>query len=245
MLKPSEPEYVYYNSHAISTQNYSKGISDDAVARISEDRTTSIINDISLYNMSIVRFDCVGIKDIPIFIPMIETGQNDPTKTVYRCSLSVSISNGTGGAETFTTHQNLMFQSQLKNLPLPPSPAQRPDYNNEFYYVYTFYHMVKLVNKLFFDCHTDLQQQINDFAVDPITLTNKAPEMAFNPDTKKFTIYFDERGYGKDGIPQDLTNFINYGSILICIIYFLIFKGSLMKILKLTNNILNLIFINI
>ena len=113
MLSFREPEYVYYNSHAISTQNYSKGIKSDAIARISEDRTTPIINDISKYDLSIVRFDAVGLKDIPIFIPMIETGQSDPDRTVYQCNLSVRISDDNGGFERFEVTENILFEPQI------------------------------------------------------------------------------------------------------------------------------------
>ena len=106
MLRPSDPQYIYYNSFAVSTQNYSKGQKDDAVARLSEERTSAIVDDISKYDLSIVRFDAVGIKDIPIFIPMIETGQSDPNKTVYSCTMSATISDGGSGQQTFTAIWN-------------------------------------------------------------------------------------------------------------------------------------------
>ena len=126
MLSFKEPEYVYYNSHAVSTQNYSKGIKNDAVARINEDRTTAIINDISKYDLSIVRFDAVGLKDIPIFIPMIESGQPNPNKTVYQCNISVRISDGGGGFESFETTQNVTAEAPVPGLRHPPSPPLPP-----------------------------------------------------------------------------------------------------------------------
>ena len=196
MLSFKEPEYVYYNSHAISTQNYSKGIKNDAIARINEDRTTPIINDISKYDLSIVRFDAIGLKDIPIFIPMIESGQSNPNKTVYQCNIKVRISDDNTGSESFETTENIIFEPQIGGLETPKNPDPLPDYNNEYYYVYTFSHMVRMINRLFQNCYETLQQSINNNATEPITINQKPPHVEFDASTKKFKIYFDSRGYG-------------------------------------------------
>ncbi len=209
MLRPSDPQYIYYNSFAVSTQNYSKGQKDDAVARLSEERTSAIVDDISKYDLSIVRFDAVGIKDIPIFIPMIETGQSDPNKTVYSCTMSATISDGGSGQQTFTATRNLEFFPQLNGLPEPPAPLQVPDYNNEYYFVYSFDHVCKLLDKLFLGVFGDLQQQINNFATDPITINQTPPQVLYNPDTRRFKIFFDNRGYGRSGIPSGSDAFFN------------------------------------
>jgi len=196
MLSFREPEYVYYNSHAISTQNYSKGIKTDAIARINEDRTTAIIEDISKYDLSIVRFDAVGLKDIPIFIPMIESGQPNPNKTVYQCNLSVRVSDGNGGSEFFETTQNMLFEPQTGGLEVPRNPNPLPDYNNEYYYVFTFSHMMRIVNRLFENCFDTLKSTIANRSFDPITINQKPPHIEFEPATKTFKMYFDSRGYG-------------------------------------------------
>jgi len=209
MLRQTDPEFIYYNSHAISTQNYSKGQKEDAVARISEDRTTAIIPDISKYDLSIVRFDAVGLKDIPIFIPMIETGQSDPNKTVYRCTMNVRISDGSGGVQSFTATENLIFFPQLLGLEQPTPPTIRPEYSNEYYYVYTIDHMNKLLDKCFLSVVNALQQQINLFAVEPITINQVPPQVQFNKNTGKFKLYFDKRGFGKFGIPSGSDAFFD------------------------------------
>jgi len=209
MLRQTDPEFIYYNSHAISTQNYSQGQKDDAVARISEDRTTAIIPDISKYDLSIVRFDAVGLKDIPIFIPMIETGQSDPNKTVYRCTMSVRISDGASGFQSFTATENLTFFPQLLGLEQPTPPILRPEYSNEYYYVYSIDHVSKLLDKLFFEVYNDLQQQIDNFANEPITLVPRPPQVQFDTNTKKYKIYFDKRGYGKTTVPSGSDAFFD------------------------------------
>ena len=198
MLSFREPDFVYYNSHAISTQNYSKGIKNDAVAKISEDRTTAIINDISKYDLSIVRFDAVGLKDIPIFIPMIESNQSDPNKTVYRCTFKARISDGASGEESFEVTKNMIFEPQIGGLQTPKSPDPLPDYNNEYYYVHTFSHVVRMINRLFETCYEELQETIDDNATDPITINQKPPHLEFEPSSKTFKLYFDNRGYGQN-----------------------------------------------
>jgi len=196
MLRFQEPDYVYYNSHAICTQNYSSGFRNDAIARLNEDRTTAIINDISLYDLSIVRFDAVGLKDIPIFIPMIESNQPNPNKTVYQCHMRVRISDDNGGTEEFTNSHNLIFEPQTGGVQTPKNPDPLPDYNNEYYFVYTFSHMVRQFNRMFEVCYENIQNDISANATSPIVMNQKPPHVEFEPSNKTFKIYFDTKGYG-------------------------------------------------
>jgi len=196
MFNFREPEYVYYNSHAVCTQNYTKGNTQDALAVINEDRTSAIIDDISKYDLSIVRFDAVGLKDLPIFIPMIESNQSDPNRTVYQCNMSVRISDDNGGSLFFESTQNLIFEPQTGGVPVASAPSPLPDYNSEYYFVYSFNHMVKLFNKLFESLYDEIQESVN-LSAEPITINQKPPQVVFDSSTRTFKIYFDSRGYGQ------------------------------------------------
>lgn len=204
MFKSTEPQYVYFNSHVVNTQNYSVGRTQDAIATISESRTTPIISDISQYDLSIVRFDVVGLKDLPIFIPLIEEAQPDYNKTTYKATMSVRIGDGSGGVETFEVTRNMNFIPQIGSIIPPSQPNPKPDYNNPYYYVYSFYHITKMINALFKDCYDALQTDINDNATSPFTINQEPPRIEYESTTQKFKMYFYKSGYDDDantGVP--------------------------------------------
>lgn len=62
-----------------------------------ETRASPLISDISKYYFSIVRFSMTAGKNLPLFIPLIEVGQADIDKTIYRSTIDVSFDYDFGG----------------------------------------------------------------------------------------------------------------------------------------------------
>lgn len=207
-----EPEYVYYNLNAVCGKTVSTGSDDDALARVTESRSTNIINDISLYDMSVVRFSYSGVKDIPLFIPIIETGQSDINKTVYKITIDARTDDDAGGQNNYSITRNIIFSPETINTLPPKEPLNEQDYS-EYYYVHTFQHMVNLVNNTFKTIYTDLQTEINA-SDNVITIPSQPPHMVYNSDTNKFNIYLDTASYGQ----QPAT--VPTGSQVFCNLYF-------------------------
>jgi len=212
-----DPDYVYYNATIINNRtglnNYSR--SADPEIRFQETRDTPIINDASKYNFSIIRFTMNGPnKDLPLFIPIIRTGAENPTldvdKTIYSVGMKLVISDTTGANPvnaTLTTTQPLQYVSETLDRSIAPIPNQTSvltgqDLTSRYYWVYTYSHWLDIVNTALSACIADLQTKFQtawttagNAGLAP-TLKTVAPYITYNPTTNLFTIYTDAEGFG-------------------------------------------------
>ncbi|MFZ4600674.1 MAG: hypothetical protein ACOYNN_18685, partial [Terrimicrobiaceae bacterium] len=74
-----EPDYVYYNADIINNTTDdlpASGLAPpDPQIRFNETRDTALLKDASQYHFSIIRFTMNGAnRDLPLFIPNIQTG---------------------------------------------------------------------------------------------------------------------------------------------------------------------------
>lgn len=209
------PDMVYYNLDIINGKTIDEGINSNPTARFNETRDTAIIKDTSKYYFSIVRFTMNGSdKTLPMFIPRIELGQNNPDKTVYKIALSLDISYDIGGTSYQTTLEassNIIYESQNSNVPRPVAPLEVQDLETDYYFVYTYDHVVNLVNKTFSNIQEDLNTQFRNYLTSqgetPVDLSTNALYMNYNPSTERFQLYCDSYGYGEEG--ANLSNGTN------------------------------------
>ena len=164
--KDTDPDIIYYNADIIAdaTNPSNLGLNKDPVIRFQETRSSPLINDISKYDFSIVRFTMNGSgKDLPLFIPSIQIGQPDINLSVYSVSLTATIpftiSTGTF-TQTFTAQRFVEYVSETdpynqNAVPLPNAPLTEQDIRGTYYYVYTYQHWVDLVNQAIEDCLND------------------------------------------------------------------------------------------
>jgi hypothetical protein len=127
-----DPDLVYYNASIVNntTTDTANGRAFlDPPIKFNETRDTAIIKDASKYQFSIIRFSVNGgNKDLPLFIPVIQsgTGQTNPNLTEY----GVALSWNAGGTST-----NLVVNGDLEYIiyrpetlnrilaPIPPPPS--------------------------------------------------------------------------------------------------------------------------
>jgi hypothetical protein len=196
-----DPDYVYYNASIINNRTQgSYNRQADPVLRFSETRDSPIINDASKYNFSIIRFTMDGPnKDLPLFIPVIRTGADNPTNnvnlTIYSVSLQVQVGSPLG--PVFTSTQPIIYVPETQDpylapVPLPASIASgQQDLTSRYYWVYTYNHWLSLVNTALQACMTDLATQVLPF----VLLTN-APYIKYDPNSQLFSVYTDSYGFG-------------------------------------------------
>lgn len=213
-----DPDYVYYNATIVNNQTGVNLDSKNPAVRFQETRSVPILRDASKYNFSIVRFTMNGCgKDLPIFIPVIRTGADNPTNdinlTIYSVSLMATF-NWIIGGNPFTfscqTTQPLIWVSETQNLeqaPLPdPSTCQTgQDISTRYYWNYTYTHWLQITNTALEACVADIQAQFtanwlavagwNQPAPAP-TLGTVAPTLTYNPQSNLFTLYADRYGFG-------------------------------------------------
>lgn len=201
---PDYPDMVYYNLDIINGKTIDEGIYKNPKARFNETRDTAIIKDTSKYYFSIVRFDMNGSdKTLPMFIPRIELGQEDPNKSVYVISLKYTIDFNQGGASgkaTFYSQKPIIYKPQNVSVVEPRPPLQTQDLETQYYYVYNYQHWVDLVNETYVEIFADLQTQLDTYVSSlggtPFSIATRVPYMIYNQDTGRFSIYCDENGFG-------------------------------------------------
>lgn len=173
----TDPDIVYYNCDIINNKTIDAGFAQDPIVRFSETRDQPIISDSSKYEFSIIRFTLNGAnKNLPILIPSIQTGQNNPNLTVYSCT----IVNGAG--LPFQTY--IQFIPEEATAPIPASPFLGQDLTTNYYYVYTYDRWVQLVNTALQASHTAA-----GYAGQP-------PLLSYSPTTTLFTLCLPPDYYG-------------------------------------------------
>ena len=212
-----DPDYVYYNATIINNRTEgSYNRNSDPVLRFQETRDVPLVNDASKYNFSIIRFTMDGPnKDLPLFIPIIRTGADNPTNdvnlTIYSVSLTCAVNNTTGAfpvVANLTATAPVIYapetlDTQLAPVPSPTSIASgSQDLTTRYYWVYTYASWVELVNQTFVTALGLIQTQFQtawttagNVGLAP-TLKSIAPYLLYNPTTNLFTLYSDAEGYG-------------------------------------------------
>jgi hypothetical protein len=228
-------DIVYYNADIINSKSKNSiNGNDDPTINFQESRNIPILKNAKKYEFSIIRFQLNGPnKNLPIMIPNIAIGLVDnPTQnlnlTTYTMGISIKKSfnadNGDGGAlRTYNGYASLPIiyvpenetYGSLQNGQLPNPPLYFQDVSNDYYYVYSYDHMVGLVNTTFNNLMAKLQADFNDwyplhYTGIPPSITTKAPYMVYEPATQLFSIYYDAAGFGdtdalnyNGGIPKD------------------------------------------
>jgi hypothetical protein len=169
--KDLDPDIVYYNADIVADafSPASLGLDKDPVIRFQETRSIPLLNDISKYMFSIIRFTMDGAgKDLPIFIPSINDTQPDINLTDYSVSMvyTVYYKNPVSGAneeKTFTAQRFIYYQPETVNAPIPQPPNTvlkdgtyvGQDLRGRYYWVYTYDHWTNLCNKALADLFYD------------------------------------------------------------------------------------------
>jgi hypothetical protein len=239
-----DPDYVYYNASII---NNSTTVSDatgsyvvgDPAVRFNETRDKQILQNAGEYYFSIVRVQMNGTgRDLPLFIPLIQSGAGtaDVNLTVYGVSLSFSqtfsiwdVTTATASNRTITVCPELTYveyEPETKNETLAPVPSKvslqsgnPQDISTRYYWVYSYQWWLDLVNKTImnpadlphgngypFSCAwgKTYQALLN---AEPLAATLfptfqvfndyvNAPQLVFNADTNRFSLYGDSDGFG-------------------------------------------------
>lgn len=209
-----EPDTLYYNINIINNNANNPSIAGDPPIRFNEVRSVPLLDDVSKYNFSIVRFNLNGGGlNLPLFIPQIDTTQSDINKTVYKLGFNlVKKFTGTGGATfTFNGYQSETIQwvtqitAYISNPPLalplpnPPNSGKGQDLRNYYYYCYTYDHWCDLMNTTFKNAYTALQASFNTFytangGTSGNTFISQPPFIKYDPLTELFSIYYDVLG---------------------------------------------------
>lgn len=208
-----DPDLVYYNADIINNSSKDPvGSGDTNVIKFIETRSVPIINNVSKFEFSIIRFTMNGPnKDLPILIPTIEIGQNDINKTTYNITINMSkvFKDNAGNIQTFNGSASRYVEYQTEttaftnnNLPLPQPPKDQQDTRGNYYWIYTYDHFCYLINNTIQLLFQDLQTAYTAYqATFPAPSTNptiisQPPQLVYNESSTLFSIYYDAYGWG-------------------------------------------------
>ncbi len=126
--------------------------------RFEEIRNTPFLDgDSAEYFCSIVRFTIQTGNTLPVFIPSIVTGQNDPNLTIYTVTLVYL-----GAAVT----RNVIYVPEDNTAPEPAPPLVQQDISSKYYYVYNYSHFIEMVNAALQTAFDELRGLVTPAAFD-------------------------------------------------------------------------------
>ena len=219
-----EPDYVYYNATIINNRTddatFALTPSPDPPIRFNETRDAPLIKNANDYHFSIIRFTMNGAnRDLPLFIPNIQTGQTNVNLTTYASAITYQATWTTNlGNITFNvspTSTRLIYQPETVNTVLAPTPSPptlKQDLSTRYYWVYTYQHMVDLVNQTFLSAHQALYTAFQAAWAGTAGLTDpfpfasfaafqaavQTPKLVYLAESNQlFQIYGDSTGFGQ------------------------------------------------
>ena len=185
-------EHIYYNVNILKKEGELK-----EPAQFSINLNNSILDTPKDYFLTVARFNIDG-NDLPLIIMPILGGinQTDPNKS----SLAISFN---WVPEESSFFQPLEYVQDSSNIEVPKPPSKNPpNYTqvaSEYYFIYSYYKLVDLVNKAFEDGFNGIK---TNFPQIPHT---EPPKMIYDINTGLFSIIV-EREYITN---QNLQVFFN------------------------------------
>ena len=143
----NDPYHVYMDLDVINNDYNSTS---KPSLRFEETRNTPFLpGDSADYFCSIVRFNIQTGNTLPVFIPRIETGQNDINKTIYQVAILMDVN------EELVTNTSLekiglasvMYTPEDETAPTPVAPTSSQDLSSSYYFVHNYQHFIHLANK--------------------------------------------------------------------------------------------------
>ena len=130
------PHHVYLDLD-VTNNDYTTNVTRPYL-RFEKKRNTPFLDgDSAEYFCSIVRFTIQTGNTLPVFIPSIVTGQNNPNLTIYTVTLNYD---GT------SVTRNVIYTPEDNTAPVPAPPLIQQDISSKYYYVYNYSHFVEMVN---------------------------------------------------------------------------------------------------
>lgn len=162
----SDPSVLYYDATIINNTTSDLGVGGFAVAnpqiRFNETRDVPLVKDTSKYQFSIVRFSMDGPnRDLPLFIPNIQTGQSDVNLTSYSVSMTFQQTwqDSDGNTMAFVIIPPQTFIEYVpENMnpllaPTPAAPTTKQDITTRYYWLTSYESFVSQVNTAFLASH--------------------------------------------------------------------------------------------
>ena len=192
----TSPDFTYFD---LVVTNIKSETTDPQPVYYNEMRTNPIIDDVSLYELSIVRFQ-LDTQLLPVFIPEIQPSPNtDSNLTIYSVTLSYTPTNTT---TPIISQAYLSWSPQNKNTPVPPPPSQTTSglqsTSGNYYECYNYQWVAYQVYNALQTAFSRLQELVTDAGYDDLNDV-QPPIFTWNNDNSTAVLNAESDYYNNAG----------------------------------------------
>ena len=182
------PTNVYYDANIIN--NDQSGTREPPKLVFQDIRSTPILTNPQLYELSVVRFNIQTANSLPLWIPSIQLNQSvyDPNLTTYSFTL-----NYTYEGEVYSSGQTFVEYIPSDLSETAPAPRTNEDLHVPYYYVKSFNTIVEMLNNGLSEAFQRLSNSSSYFGVN--LPTQNRPFFEWDSDTSKFILNGDVIGF--------------------------------------------------
>lgn len=184
------PTHIYLDLDIVN--NNTESLTKPPDLTFTETRNSPYLTSPDQYYCSIVRFNIMTGNSIPVFIPRIVTGQDDPNKTVYQVGMSYG---------SYHVYLNVTYECEDATQPLASKPLLIQDFSSDYYNVYNYQSFTKQINKCIYDVWLLLVNQASISSSTP-------PIIEFDPNIGKFML-LAEQAYYDQALNAHITVYFN------------------------------------
>jgi len=139
-------------------------------------RTIPFLSNAEDYFLTVARFNLQTSNSLPVFIPDIQTGQNNINLTVYTITLVA-----TNQANTKSRTLPVIYEPSDTSQPIPSPPTTTVDKSSSYYWVYNVSDWVSMLNTTLINVTTQLNNAL------ATSIPN--PYIQYDLTTGLFTLY--------------------------------------------------------
>jgi hypothetical protein len=194
----TNPFHIYYDLDAVNLDK--TGTQPPPILRFTEVRNNPYLNAPENYFLSVVRF-AIQTPSLPIFIPIVQTGQANPNLTIYSITMEYTVA---GNPIVFQKY--LDFVPTNVYLPVPSAPLVNQDVSTEYYYIYNYQYIIKMINKTVLDCFNGLAAAV--VAAGGVMPTTNVPFFEIDPSGFKSVLFADQAAFA-DTLVNPIKFFMN------------------------------------
>ena len=183
------PNNVYYDANIVN--NDKSGKSPPALV-FSDIRSTAILTNPQLYELSVVRFHLETANSLPLWIPSIQLDQGanfDRNLTSYSFTLTYE----SGGMEYSSGQTYVVYMQSDFSADLPNRIETVEQLHIPYYFIKSFNTVVDMFNNGLSDAFDQLKNHANAFNV--VLPTDNSPFFEWNSEASKFILNADVIGY--------------------------------------------------
>lgn len=185
----------------ISIVNNDAGANAPVPLIFTESRTSSIIDDCSLYYLSIIRFH-IDTLSLPIWLPQIQlnNGANDPNLTIYSFTMKYL---------TYEYQQYLEYIPQDKSIS-PPASVASQKLDDGYYFCYSYAFVINtMINGCLLACWNGLKALVEAGNSTMPSPNNFAPTMQYDPTSGEIILMADQAQFDSAGLTNPVKLYMN------------------------------------